>query len=92
MDKRKPPQTKGAGRRAAHGLHYETGKPVRVEMENGLIRNLRVLAITDRGCLSAGKRADLILIERDENRLRLRQVYLRGVPVLPKTSAESGLI
>jgi N-acetylglucosamine-6-phosphate deacetylase len=59
------------------------------EAVNLASRNVaRVLAIADRGRLSAGTRADLILLERDANRLRLRQVYLRGVPVLPGTADE----
>jgi len=48
----------------------------------------RVLAIDDRGRLSEGKRADLILLEKNENRLHIRQVYLRGVPVRPGTTDE----
>jgi len=45
----------------------------------------RVLGMADRGCLSAGKRADLILLEKNGNRLHVRQTYLRGVPIRPIT-------
>jgi N-acetylglucosamine-6-phosphate deacetylase len=46
----------------------------------------RVLAFDDRGRLSEGKRADLILLEKNKNRLQIRQTYLRGVPVHLETS------
>jgi len=41
----------------------------------------RVLEMDDRGSLSEGKRADLILLEKNENRLQIKKSYLRGVPV-----------
>jgi N-acetylglucosamine-6-phosphate deacetylase len=40
-----------------------------------------VLEMNDRGSLSEGKRADLILLEKHENRLQVKKAYLRGVPV-----------
>lgn len=44
----------------------------------------RVLAINDRGNLARGKRADLILLEKNESRLQIKRTYLRGVPVHPE--------
>jgi N-acetylglucosamine-6-phosphate deacetylase len=41
----------------------------------------RVLAFDDRGRLSEGKRADLILLRKEGNRLQVKRTYLRGVPV-----------
>jgi N-acetylglucosamine-6-phosphate deacetylase len=40
-----------------------------------------VLEMNDRGSLSEEKRADLILLEKHENRLQVKKAYLRGVPV-----------
>jgi N-acetylglucosamine-6-phosphate deacetylase len=40
----------------------------------------RVLAIDDRGNLARGKRADLVLLQKKENRLQVMGTYLRGVP------------
>ena len=41
----------------------------------------RVLAFADRGNLVPGKRADLVLLEKSENRLEIKQVYLKGIQV-----------
>ena len=38
----------------------------------------RVYGLTDRGSLSAGKRADLILFEMDGDQLKIRKTYLNG--------------
>ena len=38
----------------------------------------RVYGLTDRGSLSAGKRADLILFEKDGDQLKIRKTYLNG--------------
>jgi N-acetylglucosamine-6-phosphate deacetylase len=46
----------------------------------------RVLAIDNRGNLARGKRADLILLEKNENRLQIKKTYLRGIPVHPETT------
>jgi N-acetylglucosamine-6-phosphate deacetylase len=45
----------------------------------------RILAMDDRGWLSEGKRADLILIEKKGNRLHVKRIYLRGRPIHPET-------
>ena len=45
----------------------------------------RVLALADRGQLSEGKRADLVLIEKKGNRLQIKQTYLKGRPIHPET-------
>src|SRR4030043_2052151 len=39
MDKLKLPEKNRAEILAVHGLHYGSGKPVRIEIENGIIRN-----------------------------------------------------
>jgi N-acetylglucosamine-6-phosphate deacetylase len=41
----------------------------------------RVYGLNDRGSLSIGKRADLILFEMDEYQLKIRKTYLNGEPV-----------
>jgi N-acetylglucosamine-6-phosphate deacetylase len=46
----------------------------------------RVLGMEDRGRLSVGKRADLILLEKTENRLHIMKTYLKGVPVSQEAS------
>jgi N-acetylglucosamine-6-phosphate deacetylase len=52
------------------------------EAVNLASRNVaRVLGMDDRGRLSEGKRADLVLIERRGNRLQVKRAYLRGLPV-----------
>ncbi len=38
----------------------------------------RVYGLTDRGSLSVGKRADLILFEKDGDQLKIRKTYLNG--------------
>jgi N-acetylglucosamine-6-phosphate deacetylase len=45
----------------------------------------RVLALEDRGRLSEGKRADLVLIEKKGNRLQIKRTYLKGRPIHPET-------
>ncbi|MFZ2052623.1 MAG: hypothetical protein WAU81_00365, partial [Candidatus Aminicenantales bacterium] len=40
MDKLKHPEKHKAKTQAIRGLHYETGKPVRIEIENGIIQNI----------------------------------------------------
>lgn len=45
----------------------------------------RVLAFADRGRLSEGKRADLILIEKKGNHLQIQQTYLNGRPLQSQT-------
>ncbi len=37
-----------------------------------------IYRLTDRGALSVGKRADLILFERDDYQIRIRKTYLNG--------------
>ncbi len=55
------------------------------EAMNLATRNVaRVLALDDRGRLTEGKRADLILIEKNGNRLQIQRTYLKGRPVQPK--------
>ncbi len=41
----------------------------------------RVYGLNDRGSLSAGKRADLILFDIDDYQIRIRQTFLNGEPV-----------
>jgi N-acetylglucosamine-6-phosphate deacetylase len=45
----------------------------------------RVLALDDRGRLSEGKRADLVLIEKKGNRLQIQRTYLKGRLIHPET-------
>jgi N-acetylglucosamine-6-phosphate deacetylase len=60
------------------------------EAVNLACRNVaQVFMMDDRGLLSEGKRADLILLEkRSENHLRIERVYLNGVPVFPEKPNE----
>ncbi len=44
----------------------------------------RILAFDNRGSLSEGKRADLILLEKKGHRLQVKRTYLGGVPVHPE--------
>jgi N-acetylglucosamine-6-phosphate deacetylase len=41
----------------------------------------RVYGLKDRGSLEAGKRADFVLIEKEGNKLKIRNTYKGGVPV-----------
>ncbi|MGB7296031.1 MAG: N-acetylglucosamine-6-phosphate deacetylase [Candidatus Aminicenantales bacterium] len=52
----------------------------------------RVLGMDDRGSLSVGKRADLIMFEKCENRLHIKKTYVKGVPVHLETSAKGSII
>ena len=38
----------------------------------------KIYGLTDRGYLEPGKRADMILFERDGNKLEIRKTYLNG--------------
>ena len=44
----------------------------------------RILNLNDRGMLAAGKRADMLLFTKDNDTLRIKEVWIKGHPVLTK--------
>jgi N-acetylglucosamine-6-phosphate deacetylase len=50
-----------------------------IKMASGNIA--RIYNLSDRGQLSVGKRADLILFEKDDNNIKIKQVWVKGQKV-----------
>jgi N-acetylglucosamine-6-phosphate deacetylase len=50
-----------------------------IKMASGNIA--RIYNLSDRGQLSVGKRADLIVFEKDDNNIKIKQVWVKGQKV-----------
>ena len=55
-----------------------TGCPLGEAINMATVNVARIYNLKDRGSLEAGKRADLILFERDGNRLNIKQTLING--------------
>ena len=46
----------------------------------------RIYNLNDRGTLELGKRADIIMFEKDRNQLNLMKIFIRGIPVFEENA------